>query len=329
MAKSRRSLGWIWLCFILLLVLAFLLRPRPAQVPPQQTQESALQSDPLGVEKRPGTDEPSPPPSPAGQQSPVELSSQTAPQYRQATLRFQVTDVSGWVVDRPGLSVILRTGAGGGDREADGSFKVRLWGNECSVQVLCGDLNSTHPLQPGENVIPLRHGSEFGEVAVQPADWEKVRIRRVGQAANWRLPSGMDPQIGRRFLFVTPGTYEISDHGEFVAGRVEVVAGGRATFTLSRLAGIKLEVAFTNESDERKPPKMLPIRIRGLSEDASYPRGFRISMVVGNRQRMYVESGLVPGTYEVTSEELNPHFLQVVDVKGGEVRTVRILHTLP
>ena len=254
--------------------------------------------------------------------------SQTHPQSRQATLKFHVTDVYGWEVQRPGLSIILKDIGGAENPERDGSFKVKLWASSSSVHVLCGDLNSTHTVQPGENVIPLDHGSTFGEVAIHPADWDKVRIRLVGTDTPKR-PTSMDPQIGRRFLFVSPGTYEVLDHGEFVAGRVEVVAGKRSTFTLTRLAGIKLEVAFSNEAEGKRVPKSLPIRLRGLSPGASHESGYRILVMTGHYQRMYVETGLVPGTYEVTSEELSPRFLEVVDVRGGEVRTVRILHTLP
>jgi hypothetical protein len=325
MPGSGRAIRWSWILFLILLIAAFLVRSRFAKESALRTPTSTTSVQGATAEESPASED-APPPSPSSP-SPVTAATPPAVNSQPATLSFRVSDVFGWDIKNPGLNIILSRGAGGGDREADGSLKLRLYGAEANIQVLCGDLTSTHLLRAGENVVPLAHGTEFGEVAILPADWEKVRIRPLG-TSNWRLPSSLDPHIGRRFLFVTPGAYEVSDHGDFIAGRVDVVGGRRSMFTLTRLAGIKIEVAFSNESEDKRAPKTLGVTIRGVSDGASHPNGYRILLMTGNSQRKYVETGLVPGTYEVASPDLMPQFTQTMAVQGGEVRPVRIVHTL-
>ena len=327
MSRPARDVLWIGAFFLLLILLILFLRSRTPgeRRPPAITEtttslgaQEVTASSAAPAAESPVAKEPSPPVSAATPESSPPSS---------ALVIIHVADVYGIEVKEPGLSVIAGSGGLGFDGKDDRITKFRIYGADARIQILCGDLDSSHQLNPGDNLIQLSHGNGFGELAIKPAEWEKVQVRLKGDS-RWKNPTGVDPAIGRRFLFLNPGEYEVSDHKGFVAGTALVVGGRRTTFTLTRLGAIKLEVSFTNESKEKRAPTTLAVEIRGISPNASHPNGYRILLMTRNNQRTFVESGLEPGTYHVTSEQLPPRSQETFVVQGGEVRTVRFIHTI-
>jgi hypothetical protein len=327
MSRPARDVLWIGAFFLLLLLLILVLRSRTTveKTPPAIT--GTTSSPGVREETAPPEVPAAPPPVEKEPTPPVPAVTRGSPPPGSALVIINVTDVNGIEIKEPGLSIITPSGGLGFDSKDDRITRFRIYGAEAQIRILCGDLNTSHQLSPGDNLIQLPHGTEFGELAIKPAEWEKVQIRLKG-GPGWRNPTGMDPEIGRRFLFLNPGEYEISDHKGFVAGTAVVVGGRRTTFTLTRLGAIKLDVSFTNESKEKRAPVMLPVEIRGVTPNASHPNGYRISLMTRNNQRTYVESGLNPGTYQVTSEQLQPRYQETFVIQGGEVRIAKFTHTI-
>jgi hypothetical protein len=257
-------------------------------------------------------------------ETPAEVPSRPKPE---ATLEFRVLDIFGVPVKEAGLSF----GVGGGigmDKGDEGRNRWKLYDIKGGVHVTCGDYDVTHPLGPGANeiLVPGPEGSRFGEIAVLPAGWDEVRIRLKGKK-EWNSPTARDPELGQRFLFVLPGEHEVSDCAGQVAGSVLVTTGRRSSFALNRFAALKLEVEWLN-SEPRPFPTWVPVNVRGITPGSSFPEGRKL-LVKGAFSGMRLsEFGLLPGTYEVSSESKPPAFQETLQLKGGEIRLLKIQHWL-
>lgn len=321
MSRPARDVLWICAFFLLQLLLVLTLRSRASgdRIPPPITgpTTSPLVQEDIALPEAPAARSPdakeSSPPTPG---VPRVASSPAS-----ALVVIHVADVYGIEIKEPGLNILTDSGGLGFDSRDDRITKFRIYGAEARIRILCGDLDSSHQLNPGDNLVQLTHGNEFGELAIKPAEWEKVQIRPKGNTG-WKNPTGVDPGIGRRFLFLTPGEYEVSDHKGFVAGTAVVVAGRRTPFTLTRLGAIRLDLSFV-VNPEPIPP-WVPIKIRGITVGASHPEGYGILMMTKNNQWSYVQHGLEPGGYEVTVDEATCRFAETLYLKGGEVRRVDV-----
>ena len=169
--------------------------------------------------------------------------------------------------------------------------------------------------------IPGISAGLYGELALLPLGWEEVRVSLQGQQS-WNQSAVDDEKIGHRFLFLMPGTYEIADIRGQALGSAEVRAGQRTTFTISRWSGLKLIVSFVEAPE--KVPAMVAIKIKGLSAGATHPTGYRILMMTGHGQWTFTEYALNPGVYEVSADESDYLFSEVMELEGGKVRPVNI-----
>jgi hypothetical protein len=236
----------------------------------------------------------------------------------------EVSDIFGAKVKGVRIALTRSDGGGRGHLVTSEEGRLEIPDDAWEESFLdCGDFHI--PLKALERgtpfQIPGRSAAVFGELAVLPLGWDEARVSLQGQNS-WKQAAAADEKIGHRFLFLMPGTYEISDPKSTPLGTAEVRAGQRTTFTMTRWSGIRLNVSYVVLPE--KVPSMVTVKIKGLSVGATHPSGWRISLMIGNAQWTYTEYGLAPGVYEVSSDEPDYVFSERFDLVEGKVRTVDV-----
>ena len=186
------------------------------------------------------------------------------------------------------------------------------------IRVQCGDALIKVARREGRVEIEFPHAdSTFGELAIQPAGWHGARIRLTGEK-NWSISNATDSDLGQRFLFVTPGEYEITDdyESETVIGRMRVVANQRSTYRISGRGAI--QVTLIKEPHAKVSGKEEWVRVRGLSALASFGEG--VTLPIYGVGRTFF--GLEPGLYEVSV--CGGETLHYVELRGGEIAAVNL-----
>jgi hypothetical protein len=317
--RNAIVLAGLLVVFLLLITAAF--RARPLPLPTAIPSHPAKPTPPVVM------DSPAVTPEPQVILPPAPVRSESKPSgARMDLVKVYVRDVFGITVRA--VKFIVNDGSGALFLETDdeGLAVTEIRPNGIyEADVFIGQLHSRHPLVKGENEIqvPSHQGREFGEVAILPAEWEKAAVRKKGWD-HWSYADSTDLEVGRRFLFLRPGIYDIFDGRDGSACRVEVVAGQRTTFYMKRVGAIRLELTFP--VTPREMPESVPVMIRGLGHRTTHPRGYRIFMVTKNGQLSFTEYGLEPGTYQVSCMD-TPYrpFQETVEVIEGEIRKVDVI----